>query len=132
MQASLSKQKNFQLYLDHVTTSLSGLRKDMGRIFSAWIKQASMYIYRAVLKNVSRLISVHYFTYDTITLRLFVEIVNTGEFERVAKSRVYDVEKCYLQWEQILIMNSKMEGTNRLGVTFNSFKAYIRYQAIER
>lgn len=73
---------------------------------------------------------MHYFTYDTITLELFVYIINSGKFEKVAKSKVYDAEKCYLQWEQILVMNSKQEGSNKLGMTFDSFKAYIRYSAV--
>jgi hypothetical protein len=57
-------------------------------------------------------------------------VVNTGEFEKVAKSKVYDIEKCYQVWEQILISNSKMEGSNKLGITFDSFKSYLRYSAI--
>ena len=73
---------------------------------------------------------MHYFTYDTIALRIFVEIVNSGEFEKVAKGSVYDTGKCFMAWEQILIMNAKMEGSNKMGITFDSFKSYIRYSAI--
>jgi len=130
MQASLLRQKSFQLYLDQMIVSLSGLRKDLGKIFSGLVKKASTYIFRVVSKNVSVLISVRYYKYDTITLKLFVEVINSGEFERIARSKVYDAEKCLECWEQILVMNSRQEGTNRLGITFDSFKAYIRYSAV--
>lgn len=68
-----------------------------------------------------------YYTYSTIPLKLFTDIVNDGAFEKIARSKIYDIEKCYMQWEQILMTNATSNGSSKVGLTFTSFKAYIRY-----
>lgn len=97
--------------------------------FSAFAKIIWTYISRRASKLSTRIISAHYFNYDTIPLRVYVDIVNTGNYRLVSKSKIADVDKCFEVWEQITIAQSEALGGNKHRITLDALKAYNRYCA---
>ncbi len=126
---SLSAQMTSRLYLVQPILRLGSWLRSLAKKFLAYLKIALTYISKAVLKNVSRIIIVKYWHYDDITLKMFIHVVNNGDFKVLARSRFYDIDRCLKVWQGIMEDNAKVNGSNRMGVTADSLGSYVRYSA---
>jgi hypothetical protein len=48
-----------------------------------------------------------WFTYDDITLRLYLEIAEGGDYKKLIKKGKYSSDECYAKWEDIIKQNGK-------------------------
>jgi hypothetical protein len=67
-----------------------------------------------ILKQSGKSISIAYYSYDDIPLKLFVEIAQTGNVARLCVSGLPTEEELVNRWEDIIQKNSKANGDNTL------------------
>lgn len=73
--------------------------------------------------------SESYFTYETIELKLYMEIASTGEYERLQVSGEKDPGQCIERWEQIVMANSKVSGNGEYRAFVDLQKSFEQLRA---
>ena len=69
-----------------------------------------------------------YFQYDNITLKMFVEISNDGDFKRLLISGAYNADTAIQEWEEIIKRNSEVNGDFQWHDYFELFRGYLTLQ----
>jgi len=64
------------------------------------------------------------YTYEDITLKLYIDIANSGNFLKLVKEGEVDSEKCLDAWEQLIKRHEKETGTNQYSAFFQLMKGY--------
>lgn len=64
------------------------------------------------------------YTYDDILLKLYIDIANTGDFLKLAKSGKASEQDCLTAWEQIIRRQEKVTGTNQYNSVLQLLKGY--------
>lgn len=69
-------------------------------------------------------ISESYYTYEDITLKLYIYIANTGQFNLLSKTPTTNTDACAQAWESIVRKNSEVNGSFAYVNYLQTFKAY--------
>ena len=70
-----------------------------------------------------------FFNYNDIPLKVFLKVIETGNFKLVLKSGYATDSLCLEQWEKIVLENNKARGRNDYGQFLKTFQAYNRLLA---
>jgi hypothetical protein len=66
----------------------------------------------------------HFFTYDTIPLKLYFEIIDGGQFTLVNTRGRGTVEQCLDAWEGIIKRNAEATGSGTYMIWFKTMRSY--------
>jgi hypothetical protein len=67
-----------------------------------------------------------FFSYEDITLKLFMKVIETGNFKLVLKSGFATDSLCLQQWEKIVLASNQVRGKNDYGQFLKAYHAYNR------
>ena len=116
---------NIRSHLMRPTRKLVAWWKDTVKKFSALRKPTSAKFHRKSSASVSSTGYAKFYTYDSIPLSLFVEIVNTGNYNLIAKDK-YSPDECYEAWEIIIQKNSEHTQDTSFNQQLSIYKSYCR------
>lgn len=66
----------------------------------------------------------NFISFDEITLKLFVYIAETGEYDKLSKKGGHTPDECYEKWELIVRDNNKSNGNYQYSSYLDHCKAY--------
>lgn len=72
----------------------------------------------------SKIFTAKFFTYETISLRLFIDITNTGDYRKVVKSGYGTEVQCLDAWERIIQRNNEANGNNDYHIYLSEARRY--------
>ncbi len=76
------------------------------------------------LSLITRITSATYFRYDDISLKLYIEIAQTGKFRKLLRSGTFDHEECLTRWELIVKEHQEMTGNTQYNELFYLQQGY--------
>lgn len=85
----------------------------MGQIFLDLLQAIKKYWFEVILKKTYKDTTGVYYSYDNIPLRLFFEIAETNELEKLFISGKFSVEETEENWEILIGRNSFENGSNQ-------------------
>ena len=94
--------------------------------FSGLQKKIKLWLRKFILKLKSRIITVTFYSYDTLTLKLFIKINDTGNVNLLIKSGFATPDLCAERWEMIVAANNKALGRNDYNAFLTLYKQYAR------
>jgi len=77
------------------------------------------------LKNTLTGLLCKCWTYETITLKRFIEVQNTQNLRKLIRFGIYIPSIAAKNWEKIIEINDKMNGSNSLSVYKMNLKGYL-------
>jgi len=72
----------------------------------------------------SEKMSVNFWKYEDILLKLYIEVARTGDFSRLVKEGHSDDQQCLIAWEEIVKKQEKVSGSNQYNSVLQLMKGY--------
>ena len=100
----------------------------MERIFSDLTRRVQKFWSRLFSRKSLTIIATFY-SYEDITLKLFVTINASGNFRLLIKSGIALPSECFDRWEKIIQENNRAAGRHEYSTFLKTYKAYNRLLA---
>jgi hypothetical protein len=123
IEGSFLQQLTSRLLLTRTTERLLNLSKSM-EPYLVWIAKVNATLINFILRRNIKDSLKHFYSYDSIPLIVYFNIIDSGNFSLVNARGRGTVEQCMDVWEQIVKYNAEATGSN---VYFSWFRTMREY-----
>lgn len=125
MSRFLLKLKNTRSSLVQRIKRVLNFLPDMVKKFWGLLVQAKTNLRKIFLNPLYNNGLETFYTYENIPLKLYIEIINTGNYQLVSNGS-RDIEKCFDAWENIVKENAKHSNSSEFDSRLHVIKTYAR------